>query len=73
MGNAATPIRAERLARHGMAKFENEKLPVQPRSCLILMRCQRVSPSASPMAGSSGASATPQRFDSITAALEILG
>jgi hypothetical protein len=26
MGNAATPIRAERLARYGMAKFENEKL-----------------------------------------------
>jgi len=27
MGDAATPIRAGRLARHGMAKFENEKLP----------------------------------------------
>jgi hypothetical protein len=26
MGDAATPIRAGRLARRGMVKFENEKL-----------------------------------------------
>jgi len=36
----------------------------------VVMPRHRVSPSASPMTGSSGASSTPQLLDSITSALE---
>jgi len=37
---------------------------------VMVMPRQRVSPSASPMTGSSGASSTPRRHGSISAALE---
>jgi hypothetical protein len=60
-----------------MAKFENEKLPgsnaMQPAGCVILMRCHQVWPSASPMAAPAEHPPRRQRFDSISAALEILG